>query len=126
MVVVRVGFSNALHVGAVVRAAVATAVAQQCPWAGGITEGTPSRMRSSWIYGPSCTALTWIGNDCRTHPPTVPARTSSSTMVQTTRTCGSPLHLHACVLASRFEIMMLFVHVYVHVLDLLLVLLPTN
>ncbi len=29
----------------------------QCHWAGGITHETPSRMRMSWMYGPSCTAL---------------------------------------------------------------------
>jgi hypothetical protein len=29
--------------------------------------GTPSRMRMSWMYGPSCTALPRIGSDCSTY-----------------------------------------------------------
>jgi hypothetical protein len=35
---------------------------------GGITHETPGRMRVSWMYVPSCTALPRIGSDCRTHP----------------------------------------------------------
>ena len=59
MVILQVGFCYALHVGAVAWAAVVAAVA--VPLGGW-------RMRMTWMYGPSCTALPRIGSDCSTHP----------------------------------------------------------